>query len=375
MRCVDEISAEELKGKRVVLRSDFNLPLDKNGEVGDVFRLKRGWQTVQYLAGRGARVVILSHIGREPDESNEPVALAMQKFGHVVFVADLLGPAAKGAVAAMRDGDVVFLENLRRDPRETANDEDFAKELATYGDIYVGDAFAAAHREHASIVGIAKFLPSYAGFLMRDEVKNLSAALSPERPSFAILGGAKFETKAPLIAKLLATYDHLFIVGALANDVFKARGLPVGKSLVSKESPSEDVLEHANFIAPIDVTVEQADGQSRTKKPEEVDSEDKIMDIGPDSVAAVAPYITSAKFILWNGTTGYYEGGYISWMKALGELVGKSGGQKVIGGGDTIAALEISGVDQSKLGFMSTGGGAMLEFLMKGTLPGIEVLK
>ncbi|MEN9561013.1 MAG: hypothetical protein RIQ56_286, partial [Candidatus Parcubacteria bacterium] len=312
--------------------------------------------------------------GRDPEESNEPVARAMQQFGKVVFVPDLTGPVAKGAVSSMRDGEIVFLENVRRDPREVANDEGFAKELSTYGDMYVGDAFAAAHRAHASIVGIAKFLPAYGGFLMRNEVDALNAAQRPEKPSFAILGGAKFETKAPLISKLLATYDHVFIVGALANDVFKARGLPVGKSLVSKEEPSKEILENPNFIAPVDVTVEQSDGQSRVKKVADVLPDDKIMDIGPDSVALVAPYIADAKFILWNGTTGYYEGGYVAYMKAIGELAGKSSAQKVLGGGDTIAAIEASGVDQSKLGFLSTGGGAMLEYLLKGSLPGVEVL-
>ena len=375
MKCIDELSAADLKGKRVVLRVDFNLPLDAQGDVADMFRVKQAWKTVQYLAERGARVIAMSHIGKDETETLEPVAHAINEFAKITFVPDITGPIAHDTVAAMRDGDIVLLENLRCDPREKENDESFAKELASLGDMYVDDAFAAAHREHASIVGVPKFLPAYAGFLMRDEVTQLQAALSPQRPSFAILGGAKFETKAPLIAKLLATYDHLFIVGALANDIFKARGLPVGKSLVSKEVPSQDVLEHSNFIAPIDVTVEGSDGQARVKKPEEVDTEDKIMDIGPDSVVAVAPYIANAKFILWNGTTGYYEGGYISWMKAIGELVGKSEAQKVIGGGDTIAAIEESGVDQSKLGFLSTGGGAMLEFLLKGTLPGIEALK
>jgi len=375
MKCIDQLSDAELKGKRVVLRVDFNLPLDKHGNVADMFRVKQAWKTVEYLSQRGARVIAMSHIGKDEKESLEPVARAINAFAKIIFIPDISGPVAQDAVRAMRDGDIILLENLRRDPGEKTNEEAFAKKLAALGEIYVDDAFAAAHREHASIVGVAKFLPAYAGFLIRDEVKNLNAALNPERPSFAILGGAKFETKAPLISKLLATYDHLFIVGALANDIFKARGLPVGKSLVSKEVPGLDVLEHANLIVPTDVTVEGTDGQSRTKKPEEVDVNEKIMDIGPDSVANIAPFIANAKFILWNGTTGYYEGGYISWMKAIGELVGKSSAQKVIGGGDTIAALEATGIDQSKLGFLSTGGGAMLEFMMKGTLPGIEVLK
>jgi len=241
-------------------------------------------------------------------------------------------------------------------------------------EIYVDDAFAAAHRAHASIVGVPRLLPSYAGFLMRNEVREIDAARAPQSPSFAILGGAKFDTKAPLIKLLLEKYDHLFIAGALANDVFKARGLPVGRSLISKELPDASVLEHPHFVAPVDVTVERSDGQARVKKPQEVEADDKIVDIGPDSVALIAPYIASAKFILWSGPTGMYESGYVSWTTAIAELVAKSDARKVIGGGDTIAAIEESGVPHENLGFLSTGGGAMLEYLLKGTLPGIAAL-
>jgi phosphoglycerate kinase len=378
MKCIDEVPAGELKGKRVILRSDFNVPLDNDGKASDVFRLKKGWATVDYLSKAGAKVIALSHIGRDPEESLAPVAEALKQFGHVVYVPDLLGPAAQSAVAAMKDGDVLLLENLRRDPRETDNREDFAKELAAYGDMYVDDAFAAAHRAHASIVGIPKFLPHYCGLLMRDELSALAAARSPQSPSFAILGGAKFETKAPLIKLLLEKYDHLFITGALANDVFQAKGLPVGISLVSKEKPTQDVLDHPHFLAPVDVTVETPDKQSQVKKPEAVAAEEKIVDIGPDSVALIAPHIEQANFILWNGPTGMYEGGYKQYTQAIAELIEHAvarGAKSVIGGGDTIAAIEESGVDESKLGFLSTGGGAMLEYLLQGTLPGIEALE
>src|SRR3990167_10153141 len=223
MQCIDELTQNDLQGKRVLLRSDFNMPLAANGEVAEPFRLKRGWETVQFLVERGARVIIISHIGRDPSETIAPVARALAHFAPAHYIADLLGPAATHAVAAMKAGDILLLENLRRDPREVANDEGFARELAELADIYVDDAFAAAHRAHASIVGVPKFIPSYAGLLMRDEVNQLSDALKPQSPSFAILGGAKFETKAPLIKTLLAAYDHVFIGGALANDVFKAK--------------------------------------------------------------------------------------------------------------------------------------------------------
>ncbi len=373
MRCIDEVPAAELKGKRVLLRSDFNLPIGEDGTVADIFRLKQGWKTIQYLAERGARIIVVSHIGRAGD-SIEPVAREMKKLGPVVFIPDIVGRVAQDVVQGMKDGEIVLLENVRRDEREISNDEQFARSLSALAELYVDDAFANAHRAHASVVGVPKFLPSYAGLLMRDEVRELSAARTPQSPSFAILGGAKFETKAPLIKLLLEKYDHVFITGALANDVFKARGLPVGRSLISKELPDDSVLNHPHFLAPVDVTVESIDGQARVKKPEEVEADDKIVDIGPDSVALIAPMIHAAKFILWNGPTGLYEGGYTHYTAAIAESISHSEAKKVIGGGDTIAAIEQSGISQGNLGFLSTGGGAMLEYLLKGNLPAIEAL-
>ena len=374
MKCIDEVPVGEWKGKRVLVRNDFNLPLDTKGGVSDMFRLRQGWKTIQYLSEHGARVISISHIGRDPEESIEPVARAIKQFGNVVFVPDLTGRMAQQASAAMKDGEIALLENVRRDSRETENDESFAKELAALADIYVDDAFAAAHRAHASIVGVPKLLPHYAGFLMRDEVKAIDAARSPEHPSFAILGGAKFDTKAPLIKLLLEKYDHLFVTGALANDVFKARGLNTGRSLISYELPDDSILKHPHFLAPVDVTVENAAGTAMVKKPEEVIDGDKIVDIGPDTVLMLAPYIADAKFILWSGPTGMYENGYTQYTKGIAELISQNGGQKVIGGGDTIAAIEATGIDEKNLGFLSTGGGAMLEYLLKGTLPGVEAL-
>ena len=372
MKCIDEVS--DWKGKRVLVRSDFNLPLDDKGNVSDMFRLKQGWKTIQYLAEHGARVIIVSHIGRDPEESIEPVARAMKQFGSVTFVPDVSGAVARDASAQIKDGEIALLENVRRDARETENDEGFAKELAALEDVYVDDAFAAAHRAHASIVGVPKFLPHYAGFLMRDEVRAIDAARAPQHPSFAILGGAKFETKAPLITLLLEKYDHLFVTGALANDVFKARGLSVGRSLISKELPDDVILKHAHFLAPIDVTVENASGTAGVKKPEAVASDDKIVDIGPDTVAMLTPQITAAQFILWSGPTGMYEKGYTHYTEGIAQAIAQSPGQKVIGGGDTIAAIEATGISKDGLGFLSTGGGAMLEYLLKGTLPGVEAL-
>lgn len=361
-----------------MLRSDFNLPLGNDGEVANVFRVQQGWQTVEYLSKAGAKVIVISHLGQDPEQSMEPVARALKRFGPVVFIADIVGFAAKGAVAAMKDGEILLLENVRRDPRETENDPTFATELASLAELYVNDSFAVDHREHASLVGVPKLLPKYAGLLVRDEVRHIDAARSPEHPSFAILGGAKFESKAPLIKLLLEKYDKLFITGALANDVFKARGLSVGRSLISKELPGEDILGNPRFLVPVDVTIETKDGQARVVKPEEVGADDRMVDAGPDTVQMLAPLIAGAKFILWSGPTGIYESGYISYTHQIAELIAKAhagGANVVIGGGDTIAAIELAGVQKETLGFLSTGGGAMLEYLLKGTLPGIEALK
>src|SRR3989338_2750272 len=378
MRCIDEIPVVELKGKRVLIRSDFNVPLSADGEVGDVFRLRRGWETIQYLSLRGARVIIISHIGRDPEQSIEPVARALKRFGAVIHVPDIVGAAAKGAAGAMRDGEILLLENLRRDPREKKNDESFARELASLADIYVSDAFAVSHREDASLVGVPKFLPSYAGLLMLDEISHLKEALNPPQPSLAIVCGSKFETKDPIIRLFLEKYAHVCVVGAISSDCLRGNGFPVGRSKVSEHAPAKDVCGNIHLLTPIDVTVERSDKQVSVKKPQDVLPDDKIVDIGPDTVAALAPFIAEAKFITWNGPTGIFEEGFISNTSAIAVLIAKriekGGAHCVIGGGDTIAALQESGVPEEKLGFFSTGGGAMLEFLLRGTLPAIDAL-
>ena len=276
--------------------------------------------------------------------------------------------------AALKEGECLILENTRRDPGEEANDPKLAQLFASLADIYVGDALPDFHRTYASNVGVATLLPSYAGFLLCDEVAHIDQARNPESPSFAILGGAKFETKAPLIKLLLEKYEKVFITGALSNDVFKAKGLPVGKSLISKELPQTDVLLHPHFVAPIDVTVENPDGHARVIKPGDLDEDDRMVDCGPDTVAMLAPIIANAKFILWNGPTGIYEQGYNTYTGQLAELMSKSDAKVVLGGGDTVAAIEQAGVKMDGDVFISTGGGAMLEYLLKGTLPGIAVL-
>ena len=372
MRCINEVSASELKGKHILLRAGLDVSLEK-GIVADSFRLHRAAKTILFLRECGARTIIISHLGRSA-ESFEPVARELNKITPVSYVPDILGTQARAAIDTMREGDVLLLENLRRDPRETENDEGFARELAVFGEIYVDDAFSNVHRAHASMVGVPKLLPSYAGILMCEEIRNLEPARNPPQSSLAIIGGSKFETKEPLIEAFLKTYDHVFVTGALMNDVYKAQGLNVGRSLISSGAPSQKVINHPRLIIPCDVLVEEANGHTKVKRPRDIESGDKIVDIGPDSFAVLAPIIARAKLVLWNGPSGLYEDGYISWTHALAEAIAESGAISIIGGNNTLAAIKSSGVAEEKFTFLSTGGGAMLEYLLKGALPAIEVL-
>ena len=374
MKYITDIPTDELNGAYVLVRAGLDVPLDEQGEVADLFRIERAAQTIRYLRERGAKVIIISHIGRDPETTNESVARALKAHVPVFYVPDILGAQAQHARSNMKNGDVLLLENLRTDPRETANDPGFAQELAALGDLYVDDAFSVAHRAHTSIVGIPRHLPGYAGILVREEIERLQEARTPVSPNIAILAGAKFETKEPLIKLLLETYDHVFVAGALANDIFKARGLSVGASLISEGVPGPDVLQHPKLLVPTDVTVERPDKQAHVKKATEVASDERIVDMGPDSLAILAPFVASAKFILWNGPTGMYDHGYGTWTDRVAEMIARSDAQAVLGGGDTVAAIQQAHTQLNERIFLSTGGGAMLEYLTKGTLPGIEAL-
>ena len=357
---------------RVLLRSSLNVALE-NGGVVDPFRIRRAAETISYLTSRGARVVVTGHIGRDHHESLAPVARALKEFAPVSFVPELFGPAASSLVENMRPGEAVLLENLRSVPEETENDETFAKRLSEYGDIFVQDAFAALHREHASVVGVPQILPSYAGLVVADEIKHLRVALNPPSPAVCILGGAKFETKEPLIEKFLTVYSKVCIGGALANDIYKARGWEVGHSLVSETPPPKEVYAHSRLSVAPDATVESSGGHVRVADAEAITLDEKVVDIGPESLRQWAPAISEAQFIIWNGPMGFYEGGYNEWTERLAQLVGSSKAQSIVGGGDTIAAITSQELEE-QFSFISTGGGAMLEFLLNGTLPGIEAL-
>ena len=366
---------KDIRGKKVLVRASLNVSLDSEGNLVDDFRLKKALSTIQYLKNHDAKVIICGHLGRDPNITLRPVFAYFERFIDITFVEDILGPEVKNAVSNMRNGDVVLLENLRREAGEKSNDEGLARDLASLADIYVNDAFSVSHRDHASIVGIPKFIPGFAGILFQTEYEKLEHARSPEHPALFILGGAKFATKQPLIEKFLTVYDHVFVTGALANDFFVAEKIPVGRSLVS--DPPVDVkhlLDHPKIVLPVDVTVLTEKGEKVVKKPEAVVAGDMINDLGPETLKLLEPIIMNAKYILWNGPTGDYQLGFTEGTKGLVELVNNSSANAIVGGGDTMALIGKYGY-MDAFAFCSTAGGSMLEFLLKGTLPGIEALK
>ena len=363
---------KNLKGKRVVLRLDFNVPI-KNGKITETMRIDRAMPTIQYLVSKKAKVVILSHIGKDASLSLKPVVRYLNKTMNVGFVPDFRAEQARMVVDNLPDGGVVIFENLRLDDRELLNDRDFAKYLASFGDVYVNDAFAVSHRAHASVVGITKYLPSYSGFLIVDEIKNLSIALNPKHPFLFVLGGAKFDTKMPLLKKFLKIADKVFVGGILANDFLQDVGFEVGKSAVdSRVANLTPLLKKGNIILPTDVVVRN-EGVKVVKHVDELVREDSIMDVGPETIKDLVPIIQKAKLIVWNGPLGYYEEGFDKGTIALLKVIAESKATSIIGGGDTAVIVEKLGISD-KISFVSTGGGATLDYLASGTLPGIKAI-
>ncbi len=362
-----------LQGTYVLLRTSINVPI-VDGEVFNQFRIMRSLPTIQYLVEQGARVIACGHIGSDGAQSTKPVADIIGKYAPVHFSTEVSGVTSKNFRDELKDGEVLFLENLRKDPREKQNDADFARELADLADVYVNDAFPVSHREHASIVGVPAFLPSYVGMNFVHEFTELTKALTPKKPALFLLGGAKFDTKMPLVEKFLSIYDHLFIGGALANDFFKAKGYEVGTSLVSDIDLSDSpLLAHEQILLPIDVVV--SDGkETRVCGPDAVQKNEAIVDAGPQTVAMLTPLIAHAQMVLWNGPFGNYEAGFDTYTMETAKLIGAADGYSVVGGGDTVAVIE-SLFCQEKYSFLSTAGGAMLSFLENGTVSAIEALK
>ncbi len=369
MRSIEELT--DVKGMRVLLRAALNVPV-KNGLVADTLRLDLALKSVSYLLARGARVILISHMS-DAKASLAPVFHYLKNKIPLSFVQDVSGLAAHKAANALTDGQALLLENVRWDTREGADDGEFAKELASLADIYVADDFTVAHRRHAAVVIVPRLLPSYAGFQFLAEVSGLTPALTPESPSLAVIGGDKLVTKIALLNSLLSKYDRVFVGGALANDFYAAKGYEVGKSLVSGTKDAADLLLNSKVLLPETVTVSNPAGRE-DKHASEVGKEDTISDIAPSSIESLKPLVEKARMILWNGPMGHFETGFVEGTDALATLIADAKGKTIVGGGDTLASIQNLQLFE-KFTFVSTAGGAMLDFLANGTLPGIEALK
>jgi len=366
---------ENWSGVRVLLRLDFNVPIE-DGKIRDTFRIDAALPTLRFLLGHGARVMVITHLGKgKPEESLLPVADYLGKQVPLSFIHSLRSHEVSTAIGLQKNGEVVLLENLRHDPGEETNDPSFADYLASLAEVYVNDAFSVSHRAHASVVGVAERLPSYAGPLLANEIEQLSKAFHPERPFLFILGGAKIGTKMPLLKKFLEKADSVFVGGAIVNNFFKVAGHEIGQSVYDPEELDgvAEMLTNPKLHIPTDVVVEGPSG-SRTCKISDVHVDERIVDAGPEGIAVLSPEIAQVKLIVWNGPLGWYEKGYTEGTKQLLTLIAGSEATSIIGGGDTVTLLDEMHMTE-KFSFVSTGGGAMLDFLANETLPGIEVLK
>ena len=389
---LNTIKEADLKGKRVVIRVDFNVPV-KEGVVKDATRIKAALPTIKYILDEGASLVVMSHFGRpkgqkNPDFSMAPIAKEFEKLlGRPVKLAkDVIGPEVEAEVKALKPGEVLLLENVRFYKEEEANDPEFAKTLASYGDIYCNDAFGTAHRAHASTEGVAHYLPSYAGFLIEKEVKFMAPLLeNPEKPFVAVIGGSKVSSKITVLESLVKTCDTIVIGGGMAYTFLSVLGKEIGKSLfeadyieTAKAFLAKAAEKGVKVILPVDHVC--AAEFSENAEPVLVDdvnipSDLMGMDIGPKTVALIVEEIKKAKSVVWNGPMGVFE--FEAFSKGTGEVakaLAASNATSVVGGGHSVAAINKFGL-ADKISHVSTGGGASLEFLEGKTLPGIKALE
>ncbi|WP_375285329.1 phosphoglycerate kinase [Marinicauda pacifica] len=390
------IEDAEVDGKRVLVRVDFNVPM-REGQVTDDTRLKAALPTIAWLRSHGAKVILAAHFGRpkgarEPDMSLRPVLAPLSELlaTNVLFAEDCVGESAERAAKALQTGDVLLLENTRFHAGEEANDPEFAARLAGLADLYVNDAFSAAHRAHASTEGVAHHLPAYAGKAMEREIDHLTAALeAPTRPLLAVVGGAKVSTKLDLLKNLVSKVDRLFVGGAMANTFLAAKGHDVGASLHEADllTTAREILDIAgqsdcDILLPVDgvVTKEfKAHAERRVAQVDDIKSDEMMLDCGPDTVDRLADAIAAARTLVWNGPLGAFETPPFdtATVEAANFAAGRARNHNLVavaGGGDTVAALNHAGVAED-FTFVSTAGGAFLEWLEGKTLPGVAVLK
>ena len=392
---VRTLDGVEVAGKRVLVRADLNVPV-QDGHISDLTRIERLSPTIRELMDGGAQVIVCSHFDRPKGKHVDMMSLApmARALGEVLgkpvaFVGDCIGPGAQAAVAAMPNGDVLVLENTRFHPGEEANDPEFASELASLADLYVNDAFSAAHRAHASTEGVAHLLPAYAGRMMQAELDALEAALgSPARPVCAIVGGSKVSTKLELLGNLSKRVDVLVIGGAMANTFLAAQGVNVGKSLQEAEmhATARDIMAEANragceIVLPTDAVVARefrANPPTETVSVQAIPSDAMMLDVGPATVQALQDRLPDIRTLVWNGPLGAFEmppfdAATTALARAVAEATAQGALRSVAGGGDTVSALRHAGVLE-KLSYVSTAGGAFLEWLEGKTLPGVAAL-
>ncbi|PWR06122.1 phosphoglycerate kinase [Micromonospora acroterricola] len=396
IRTLDDLLAEGVSGRRVLVRADLNVPLDKQtGDITDDGRIRAVLPTLGALVSAGAKVVVCSHLGRpkgtpDPQFSLRPVAGRLGELlgAPVHFATDTVGDSARSTVAGLADGQVALLENLRFNAGETSKDDAergaFADQLAAFGDAYVDDAFGAVHRKHASVHDVPARLPHVAGRLVLREVEVLSKLTGqPERPYVVVLGGSKVSDKLAVIEALLPTVDRLLIGGGMCFTFLKAQGLEVGTSLLEKDmvETCRNLLERSGgkILLPVDVVVADAfapDAAHDTVRVDGIPSHRLGLDIGPETVAGFAAALSQAKTVFWNGPMGVFEmAAFAAGTRGIAEAITKADAFSVVGGGDSAAAVRALGLDESSFGHISTGGGASLEYLEGKTLPGIAALE
>ena len=396
MKTIKEI--KNLKNKKVLMRVGFNVPIGDSGIVNEKedWRIRAALPMIEYLLEKEAKIILMGHLGR-PELSQKPIKSKAHKVKsqkhslrpvarrlgelldrEIKFVDDCVGNEAKDVALKMQAGDIVLLENLRFYKQEEENDEEFAKNLAELADIYVNNAFSVSHRAHASVCAVTKFLPSYAGLLLEKEIKLLSEAIhNSKRPSTIIIGGAKAKTKLPVVKFVMDKFDHILVGGVVANVILKAKGIDTGKSLlgdVDLEEAKKIDLDNNKLYIPFDVIVCNSRIKRAELSPVGKIGDERILDIGPDTEELFSKIIADSKTIIWNGPMGKFENeNFLSGTKKIAEAVVRSKGYKIIGGGDTITALDQLGY-LNDINYVCTGGGAMLVFLAGEKLPGIEAL-
>lgn len=382
----------DVRGKRALVRVDFNVPLDERGEITDDTRIRAAVPTIRALREAGARVVLMSHLGRPkgkvaPAFSLAPAARRLSELlaTPVAMAADCVGPEAERVVNGLKDGDVALLENLRFHAEEEKNDPAFARALAALGDVYVNDAFGTAHRAHASTAGVADYLPAVAGLLIEKEIDIMGRALSaPARPFVAIMGGAKISDKIGVIDNLLTKVDTLILGGGMANTFLLAQGKQLGDSLVeadqaevARQLMAKATERMVSLLLPVDLVVADkfaADAEHKVVKADSVPAGWRALDIGPDTIKLYSDALRGAGTVVWNGPVGVFElAPFAAGTLAIAAAVAQSGAVSIVGGGDSVAAVEQAGL-ADRMTHISTGGGASLEFLEGKTLPGVAAL-